>query len=136
MNATTAKTPTPLAHVGIFQLLNGVFIVGALSCLARLGVPDLLERGPKSADELATAIGADPRTLSAHARHCQRGSAVGRPRWKVFRNTAFRGAAQQRESQLAGLRDHARQRLARTRVVAARLLRAHRKASHRSDLWH
>src|SRR6266852_4115121 len=63
MNATTAKTQTPPAHVGMFQLLNGVFIVGALSCLARLGVPDLLEHGPKSADELATRIGADPRAL-------------------------------------------------------------------------
>ncbi len=61
--ATTAKTQTPPAHVGMFQLLNGVFVVGAVSCLARLGVPDLVENGPKSADELATAIGADPRAL-------------------------------------------------------------------------
>ena len=58
--ATTAKDRTPPAHVGMFQLLNGVFITGAISCLARLGVPDLVEHGPKSADELATAIGADP----------------------------------------------------------------------------
>jgi len=61
--ATTAKGQTPPAHAGIFQLLNGVFITGALSCLARLGVPDLVEQGPKSADELATAIGADPSAL-------------------------------------------------------------------------
>ncbi len=38
-------------------------MLGALSCLARLGVPDLVEHGPKSADELAAQIGADPRTL-------------------------------------------------------------------------
>jgi O-methyltransferase domain len=63
MNATTAKTQTPPAHVGMFQLLNGVFVVGAISCLARLGIPDLVEHGSKSADELATAIGADPRAL-------------------------------------------------------------------------
>jgi hypothetical protein len=69
MNATTATTAataegqTPPAHVGMFQLLNGVFVVGALSCLARLGIPDLVEHGPKSADELATQIGADPRSL-------------------------------------------------------------------------
>jgi hypothetical protein len=63
MNATTAKGQTQPAHVGMFQLLNGVFIVGALSCLARLGIPDLVEHGPRSADELATAIGADPRAL-------------------------------------------------------------------------
>jgi O-methyltransferase domain/Dimerisation domain len=66
MNATTAtsaKGQTPPAHVGMFQLLNGVFIVGALSCLARLGIPDLVEHGPKSADELAAQVGADPRAL-------------------------------------------------------------------------
>src|SRR2546427_2659278 len=61
--ATTAKTQTPPAHVGMFQLLNGVFVVGAVSCLARLSIPDLVEHGPKSADELAAAIGADPRAL-------------------------------------------------------------------------
>src|SRR5437660_11808367 len=58
-----AKGRTPPAHVGMFQLLNGVYITGAISCLARLGVPDLVEHGPKSADELAAAIGADPRAL-------------------------------------------------------------------------
>jgi hypothetical protein len=66
MNATTAtsaKGQTPPAHVGMFQLLNGVFVVGAVSCLARLGVPDLVEHGPKSAEELAEQIGADPRAL-------------------------------------------------------------------------
>jgi hypothetical protein len=66
MNATTAtsaKGQTPPAHVSMFQLLNGVFVVGALSCLARLGIPDLVEEGPKSADELAAQVGADPRAL-------------------------------------------------------------------------
>jgi hypothetical protein len=47
----------------MFQLLNGVFVVGALSCLARLGIPDLVEHGPKSAEELAAQVGADPRAL-------------------------------------------------------------------------
>src|SRR5258708_33417995 len=61
--ATAAKGQTPPAHVGMFQLVNGVFVVGALSCLARLGVPDLVEHGPKSADELAAQVGADPRAL-------------------------------------------------------------------------
>ena len=66
MNATTAtsaKGQTPPAHVGMFQLLNGVFVVGAVSCLARLGVPDLVEHGPKSAEELAAQIGTDARAL-------------------------------------------------------------------------
>src|SRR5258707_6143151 len=66
MNATTVspgKGKTPPAHVGMFQLLNGMFVAGAISCLAQLGIPDLVEHGPKSADELATAIGVDPRAL-------------------------------------------------------------------------
>lgn len=66
MNATpsaTAKGQTPPAHVGMFQLLNGVYIVGVLSCLARLGIPDLVEHGPKSADELAAEVGADAQAL-------------------------------------------------------------------------
>ena len=66
MNATTgtsAKGQTPPAHVGMFQLLNGVFVAGAISCLAQLGIPDFVEHGPKSAAELAAQIGADPRAL-------------------------------------------------------------------------
>jgi O-methyltransferase domain/Dimerisation domain len=61
--ATTTKGHTPPAHVGMFQLLNGVFVAGTISCLAGLGIPDLVERGPKSAEELATELGADPRAL-------------------------------------------------------------------------
>src|SRR5690348_234807 len=61
--ATSAIGQTQPAHTSMLQLLNGVFITGAISCLARLGIPDLVEQGPKSADELATAIGADPRAL-------------------------------------------------------------------------
>src|SRR5258708_21937570 len=61
--ATTAKGQTPAAHVGMFQLLNGVFVTGAISCLARLGVPDLVENGPKSPEELGRQVGADPRGL-------------------------------------------------------------------------
>ncbi len=62
-SAATAKGQTAPAHVGMFQLLNGVFVVGAVSCLAWLGIPDLVEHGPKSAEELAAQIGVDPRAL-------------------------------------------------------------------------
>jgi O-methyltransferase domain/Dimerisation domain len=51
------------AHVGILQLLNGAHVAGAVSCLAQLGIPDLIESAPKSADELASQIGADPQAL-------------------------------------------------------------------------
>jgi hypothetical protein len=63
MNAESAKSPLPPPHVGILEIMSGIFIAGAVSCLARLGVPDLLEQGPKSAEELAGEIGAQPREL-------------------------------------------------------------------------
>lgn len=54
---------TPPAHVGILQLMNGVFVAGTVSCLAQLGIPDLVEAAPQSAEELASQIGADPQAL-------------------------------------------------------------------------
>lgn len=63
MNATTAAPQAPPAHVGMFQLLTGCYISGAVSCLARLGIPDLVEHGPKSAAELASQTGTDQRAL-------------------------------------------------------------------------
>jgi hypothetical protein len=54
---------TPPAHVGILQILTGGHIRGAVSCLAQLGIPDLVEAGPKSAEELAKQIGADAQAL-------------------------------------------------------------------------
>jgi hypothetical protein len=65
MSAENAKSPGPAAppHVGIFQLLGGGHIAGAVSCLAQLGIPDLVEHGPKSAEELAKQVGAQPREL-------------------------------------------------------------------------
>ena len=54
---------TPPAHVGVLQLMNGIFVAGAVSCLAQLGIPDLVEADPKSAEELATQISADPEAL-------------------------------------------------------------------------
>jgi hypothetical protein len=45
------------------QLLTGAHITGAIACLAQMGIPDLVEGGPKSAEELATQIGAQPQAL-------------------------------------------------------------------------
>jgi hypothetical protein len=53
----------PPAHVGMLQLLNGAHVAGAVSCLAQLGIADLVEAGPKSAEDLATEIGAQPQAL-------------------------------------------------------------------------
>ena len=58
-----AQAQTLPAHVGIFQLLNGAHVAGAVSCLAQMGIPDLVEAGPKSAEELASQIGAQPQAL-------------------------------------------------------------------------
>jgi len=43
--------------------MNGVLAAGAVSCLARLGIPDLVEAAPKSAQELAAQIGVQPQAL-------------------------------------------------------------------------
>ena len=51
-------------HIGMLQLLNGAHVAGAVSCLAQLGIPDLVEARPKSAEELATKIGADPQAFT------------------------------------------------------------------------
>src|SRR5580704_16124091 len=59
----TAQLQTPPAHVGILQLINGGYVAGAIACLAQLGIPDLVDGAPKSAEELASQIGADPRAL-------------------------------------------------------------------------
>jgi hypothetical protein len=39
-------------------MMGGLYVAGAIAALAELGVPDLLESGPKSAPELAAEIGA------------------------------------------------------------------------------
>ena len=59
----TPDRPTPPAHTSIFQMMNGFHVAGAVSCLAQLGIPDLIDAAPKSADELAAKIGADPQAL-------------------------------------------------------------------------
>jgi hypothetical protein len=63
MSNETAPSQVPSAHVGILQILNGAHVAGAVSCLAQLGIPNLLEGGPKSAEELAGQIGAQPDAL-------------------------------------------------------------------------
>ncbi len=52
------------------QLLTGGMITGAVSTLARLGVPDHLASGPQSAEELAPKIGAQPVPLYRLMRAC------------------------------------------------------------------
>jgi hypothetical protein len=63
MNEAIAKPQAPPPHVGIFQIIGAAHIAGTVSCLARPGISDLVEHGPKSAEELATVIGTQPREL-------------------------------------------------------------------------
>jgi len=58
-----AQPQTVPAHVGVLQLMNGIYVAGAVSCLAQLGIPDLVEAAPQSPEELATQIGVDPKAL-------------------------------------------------------------------------
>ncbi len=57
------ERPAPPAHAGIFQLMNGFHVAGAVSSLAQLGIPDFIDAAPKSAEELASQIDADPQAL-------------------------------------------------------------------------
>src|ERR1700751_1766465 len=59
----TAPNQAPPAHFGILQIVNGAYVAGAVSCLAQFGIPDLLENGAKSAEELAVQTGAQPEAL-------------------------------------------------------------------------
>ncbi len=42
----------------MMQMMSGLMVAGAVSALARLGVPDFLEAGPQTAEELAPKVGA------------------------------------------------------------------------------
>jgi hypothetical protein len=59
----SAQPATPPPHEKVLQMLGGAHVAGAIGCLAALGVPDLVEAGPKSAADLAAEIGAHPGAL-------------------------------------------------------------------------
>jgi hypothetical protein len=59
----TMQAQAPPAHVGMLKLLSGIQVTCAVSCLAQLGIPDLVEGGPKSTDELARQTGTNPQAL-------------------------------------------------------------------------
>ncbi len=60
---TQKNMQAPPPQIGMLQILGGAQVAGAVSCLAQMGIPDLLESGPKSAEELAKEIGAQPQAL-------------------------------------------------------------------------
>jgi hypothetical protein len=63
MSATTAQSQNPPAHVGVFQLLNGLMAASVVAVVAKLGIPDLVEHGPRPVDDLARQTATHPGTL-------------------------------------------------------------------------
>ena len=122
--------------MGIYQILNGVHVAGAVSCLAQMGIPDLIGTDSKSAEELAKEIGADPQAL-----------------YRLMRATASVGVlsegADGKFSQTpmsAVLRSDATPTLRNLAIMTGRewhgqgmvkagLLRSNRKAGARGDSW-
>jgi hypothetical protein len=47
----------------MFGMLNGAHVTGVVACLARLNIPELVEAGPKSPEELAAQIGVKAQPL-------------------------------------------------------------------------
>lgn len=58
-----SSNQAPPPHAGILALLGGANIANSLSGLAQIGIPDLLESGPKSASDIAAQIGANADAL-------------------------------------------------------------------------
>lgn len=54
------EVPPPVAMMG---LITGYWISQAIGVVARLGVADRLANGPRTCDELAQEVGADPLAL-------------------------------------------------------------------------
>jgi hypothetical protein len=48
----------------VMPIIMGLMTSSAVFALARLGVPDHLESGPKSVEELSETVGAQPELLS------------------------------------------------------------------------
>jgi hypothetical protein len=48
-------------NIAVLEMTQGAWLTQALYVAVKLGIADALRDGPKSADEIATAVGADPR---------------------------------------------------------------------------
>ena len=57
---TTATVPPSAAMMG---LITGYWVSQAIGVVAQLGVADQISQGPRASDELAGAVGAEPRAL-------------------------------------------------------------------------
>src|SRR2546426_1187140 len=57
--AVRAKESVPSPDQILMQMLTGAWVTGGVATAARLGIPDLLASGPKTAEEIAAKSGAD-----------------------------------------------------------------------------
>jgi SAM-dependent methyltransferase len=65
MTTATSTMPPPVA---LLELMNGYWITQAIAVAAELGVADELAGGPRRIEDVAAAVGADPRALRRLAR--------------------------------------------------------------------
>ena len=63
MDTAIAQAQNVPAHVAMFEMLNGMYVAGVIACVAKLGIPDLVEHGPKSPEELAGESGTNKESL-------------------------------------------------------------------------
>ena len=47
VNDPCLRSPTPLRPRRMMQMLSGAYVAGAVGCLAKLGIPDMVEAGPE-----------------------------------------------------------------------------------------
>ena len=58
-----APQPSTPPQADVLQIIFGQWVASSVGCLARFGIPDLVKDGPKSAEELAAKVGANPDAL-------------------------------------------------------------------------
>ena len=64
MTAGRAEQPELAARAALGRLIGGYRATYVIGLAARLGIPDRLAGGPKSADAVASLVGADGSALS------------------------------------------------------------------------
>lgn len=88
MSAQEDGAPGVGERAALFSVLTGGWIAQACYAIARLGVPDLLADGPRTADDLAAACGADARALRRTLRVLAAAGLLREPAPRTFGLTA------------------------------------------------
>jgi hypothetical protein len=86
-NAAALAPQAPPADAQLMQLLSGAFVSSAVYTAAKLGIPDILADGPKTAAELAAKTETDERSLYRLLRALASVGAFEETAPKTFANT-------------------------------------------------